>query len=92
MRSEDLKWLREIVERHHRLTGSAVAVSLLGDWPRRSASFTKIMPRDYQRVLEAERSARAEGRDVDAAIMEAELAANPSERFLAAHLAALRVG
>ncbi|WP_158842967.1 glutamate synthase large subunit [Saccharothrix deserti] len=69
--AEDLRWLREVVERHHQLTGSAVAASLLGDWPRRSASFTKVMPGDYQRVLEAMRLARAEGRDVDQAIMEA---------------------
>jgi glutamate synthase (NADPH/NADH) large chain len=69
--AEDLVWLREIVERHHKLTGSAVAASLLGDWPRRSVSFTKVMPRDYQRVLEAIRIARAEGRDVDEAVMEA---------------------
>jgi glutamate synthase (NADPH/NADH) large chain len=48
-----------------------VAASLLGDWPRRSASFTKVMPSDYQRVLEAMRLARAQGRDVDEAIMEA---------------------
>ncbi len=68
---DDLRWLKEIVTRHHKLTGSAVAASLLGDWPRRSASFTKVMPRDYQRVLEAMRLARAEGRDVDTAIMEA---------------------
>ncbi|GAA3864214.1 glutamate synthase large subunit [Saccharothrix violaceirubra] len=68
---EDLRRLREIVERHHRFTGSAVAASLLGDWPRRSASFTKVMPGDYQRVLEAMTLARAEGRDVDQAIMEA---------------------
>jgi glutamate synthase (NADPH) large chain len=68
---DDLRWLKEIVTRHHQLTGSAVAASLLGDWPRRSASFTKVMPRDYQRVLEAMRLARAEGRDVDTAIMEA---------------------
>jgi glutamate synthase (NADPH) large chain len=69
--ADDLRWLREIVERHHQLTGSAVAASLLGDWPRRSAGFTKVMPSDYQRVLEAMRLARAEGRDVDQAIMEA---------------------
>ncbi|MEU7531345.1 glutamate synthase large subunit [Saccharothrix sp. NPDC042600] len=69
--AEDLRWLREVVEKHHKLTGSAVAASLLGDWPRRSASFTKVMPGDYQRVLEAMRLARAEGRDVDQAIMEA---------------------
>ena len=68
---DDLAELRQIIAEHHQLTGSAVAASLLGDWTRRAASFTKVMPRDYQRVLEAARLARAEGRDVDAAIMEA---------------------
>ena len=68
---DDLRELRVAVQRHHELTGSAVAASLLGDWTRRAASFTKVMPRDYQRVLEAARIARAEGRDVDAAVMEA---------------------
>jgi glutamate synthase (NADPH/NADH) large chain len=69
--ADDLRRLREIVDRHHRFTGSAVAASLLGDWTRRARSFTKVMPRDYQRVLEAARIARAEGRDVDEAVMEA---------------------
>ncbi|ASO21392.1 glutamate synthase large subunit [Actinoalloteichus hoggarensis] len=68
---EDLRWLREVVRRHHEATGSSVAASLLGDWPRRSRGFTKVMPGDYQRVLEAVRIARAEGRDEDEAIMEA---------------------
>ncbi|ONI70637.1 glutamate synthase large subunit [Actinosynnema sp. ALI-1.44] len=71
LNADDLDWLRETVTRHHRLTGSAVAASLLGDWTRRSVSFTKVMPRDYARVLEAMRLARAEGRDVDEAVMEA---------------------
>jgi glutamate synthase (NADPH) large chain len=69
--SDDLLWLREVVAKHAQLTGSTVAASMLADWPRRSAQFTKIMPRDYQRVLEATRMAKAEGRDVDTAIMEA---------------------
>ena len=68
---EDLIWLREVIARHAQYTGSAVATSVLADWPRRSAQFTKIMPTDYQRVLEATRMAKAEGRDVDTAIMEA---------------------
>lgn len=68
---EDSAWLREVVAMHSRFTGSTVASSLLSDWPRRSAQFTKVMPRDYQRVLQATRVAKAEGRDVDAAIMEA---------------------
>ncbi len=68
---EDLTWLHEVVGKHARYTGSTVATSLLSDWPRRSAQFTKIMPTDYQRVLQATRMAKAEGRDVDTAIMEA---------------------
>jgi glutamate synthase domain-containing protein 2/glutamate synthase domain-containing protein 1/glutamate synthase domain-containing protein 3 len=68
---EDLDWLHEVVGRHAHHTGSTLARSVLSDWPRRSAQFTKIMPTDYQRVLEATRMAKAEGRDVDTAIMEA---------------------
>ncbi|UVS80866.1 glutamate synthase large subunit [Actinokineospora sp. UTMC 2448] len=69
--ADDLRALREVVARHRELTGSPVAASLLGDWTRRAAGFTKVMPRDYQRVLAAMRLARAEGRDIDTAIMEA---------------------
>jgi glutamate synthase (NADPH/NADH) large chain len=69
--TEDLAWLFDTVSAHQRWTGSTVAGSLLADWPRRSAAFTKVMPVDYQRVLDATRAARAQGRDVDAAIMEA---------------------
>ena len=57
--------------RHSNLTRSTLAKSVLSDWPRRSAQFTKIMPTDYQRVMQATRMAKAEGRDVDTAIMEA---------------------
>ncbi|MCG5433493.1 glutamate synthase large subunit [Mycobacterium sp. MYCO198283] len=71
LEDEDLCFLRDVVTRHLRYTGSTVAESVLSDWPRRSAQFIKIMPTDYQRVLEATRMAKAEGRDVDAAIMEA---------------------
>ena len=66
-----MAWLREVIARHAHFTGSAVATSVLADWPRRSAQFTKVMPTDYQRVLQATRMAKAEGRDVDTAIMEA---------------------
>lgn len=71
MDPEDLQWLRGVIARHAQYTGSTVATSVLADWPRRSAQFTKIMPTDYQRVLQATRMAKAEGRDVDTAIMEA---------------------
>jgi glutamate synthase (NADPH/NADH) large chain len=69
--ADDLGWLKKTVQQHYDLTRSAVAASLLGDWPRRSVAFTKVMPRDYQRVLDAAKAAKAAGRDVDEAIMEA---------------------
>jgi glutamate synthase (NADPH/NADH) large chain/glutamate synthase (ferredoxin) len=68
---EDLTWLRDVIATHAKYTGSTLAASVLSDWPRRSAQFTKVMPRDYQRVLEATLVAKREGRDVDTAIMEA---------------------
>jgi glutamate synthase (NADPH/NADH) large chain/glutamate synthase (ferredoxin) len=68
---EDLTWLRDVITKHAAYTGSTLATSVLSDWPRRSSQFTKIMPRDYQRVLEATLVAKREGRDVDTAIMEA---------------------
>ncbi|WP_112273017.1 glutamate synthase large subunit [Lentzea terrae] len=69
--AEDLRWLKDAITKHHKATGSAVAASLLGDWTRRAGAFTKVMPGDFQRVMDAMRLARAEGRDVDAAVMEA---------------------
>ena len=68
---EDLTWLHDVITRHAAYTGSTLAKSVLSDWPRRSAQFTKVMPTDYQRVLQATLVAKREGRDVDTAIMEA---------------------
>jgi glutamate synthase (NADPH) large chain len=66
---EDVKFLREVVERHHAETGSAVAARLLADWD--PGRFTKVMPKDYKRVLSAASAAEREGRDVNEAVMAA---------------------
>ncbi|GAB35830.1 glutamate synthase large subunit [Gordonia otitidis] len=68
---DDLRWLHDHITKHTQLTGSAIGASMLADWPRRCLAFTKVMPTDYKRVLDAARMAEAEGRDVDSAIMEA---------------------
>jgi len=65
----DAKFVREVVERHHAETGSAVAARLLADWD--PGRFTKVMPKDYKRVLSAASQAELEGRDVNAAVMAA---------------------
>ncbi|GAA1305872.1 glutamate synthase large subunit [Pseudonocardia xinjiangensis] len=67
----DREFLRDAVERHHTETGSAVARALLTDWEDAVARFGKVMPRDYKRVLQAREAAERDGRDVNAAIMEA---------------------
>ncbi|WP_026341271.1 glutamate synthase large subunit [Actinomadura atramentaria] len=69
--AEDDAFVRGLVERHAAETGSTVAAALLADWESAAARLTKIMPRDYRRVLQAAEAARAEGRDVDEAIMAA---------------------
>lgn len=66
--SEEDTLLRSLVEEHCKQTDSAVAATLLSRWD--SGRFTVVVPRDYQRVLEAMRAASSEGRDVDAAVMQ----------------------
>ncbi len=67
----DIEFLHTAVTRHLEETESAMAQDLLGDWDDAVGSFRKIMPNDYQRVLDATRLAEAEGRDVIEAVMEA---------------------
>ena len=70
-RDDHVDTLRAIVQRHQDVTGSERAAGLLADWPAAVARFTVVVPRDYRRVLEATAAARAEGRDVDEAVMQA---------------------
>jgi glutamate synthase domain-containing protein 3 len=43
--------LRDLIERHRALTGSAVAERLLADWERALDLFRMVMPTDYKAVL-----------------------------------------
>jgi glutamate synthase (NADPH) large chain len=63
--------ITDLIARHSELTGSALGARLSKQIDRVLGEFVKVMPRDYRRVLEATRRARAEGGDVDAAVMEA---------------------
>jgi glutamate synthase (NADPH) large chain len=65
----DAETLRQLLAEHAEETGSPVAAALLTDWPAATARFTKVMPRDYKRVLLAMEEARSTGADVDAAVM-----------------------
>jgi glutamate synthase (ferredoxin) len=61
--SNEEDFVRDLVERHARATGSAYAERLLADWSTTRELFVKVMPRDYKRVLAAEAKARDEDRE-----------------------------
>jgi glutamate synthase (NADPH/NADH) large chain len=67
----DVTWLEGLLSRHLAETASAGAQRVLARWPRAALSFTKVMPRDYRRVLEAMRKAEATGVAAEVAIMAA---------------------
>src|SRR4051794_2750321 len=57
--------LRDLVRLHQEETESAVAAELLQDWPAAVQRFTKVLPREFRRVLEIREAARQEGLDPD---------------------------
>ncbi len=66
---EDEHLVRDLLGRHLRETSSPVAQALLDGWE--PARFTKVMPRDYKRVLKVIREAEESGRDADEMVMAA---------------------
>jgi glutamate synthase (NADPH/NADH) large chain len=72
----DVETLRQMLSDHLTETDSPVARALL-DEGRLADRFTKVMPRDYKKVLAAMEQARADGVDVDEAVM-ASVAPAPS--------------
>ncbi|MEZ5381329.1 MAG: glutamate synthase large subunit [Microthrixaceae bacterium] len=71
---DDLAFLTEVIGRHVELTGSEVGRRLLDRWDDAAGEFARVMPCDYQRVLEVTAKARADGLDDDAT-MDAVMAA-----------------
>ena len=71
MTEEDLERLHGLISAHGRETGSAVAERILADWPAAAERFSKVMPTDYRRVLDAQRRAEEQGLDPVKTIMEA---------------------
>jgi glutamate synthase (NADPH/NADH) large chain len=57
MEAEDVSRLHALITKHHNLTGSERAAALLADWDNAQQQFTKVMPRDYKRVLQARKEA-----------------------------------
>jgi glutamate synthase (NADPH/NADH) large chain len=61
--------LRELLIAHIENTDSAVGRELIDEWGSAVARFTKVIPRDYKRILAIEAQARITGEDPMVAIM-----------------------
>ncbi len=60
---DDIKLLRDLIERHSKWTASKRARQILDAWPNMVGKFVKVIPIDYRRVLEKMRA--AEQRDTE---------------------------
>ncbi len=56
-REEEIGELKNLIELHHRYTGSAVAEQVLADWDNSVGQFVKVLPTEYKLVLEEIRQA-----------------------------------
>ncbi|MDO2936486.1 glutamate synthase large subunit [Paeniglutamicibacter sulfureus] len=63
----DLALIKDLLTQQVEYTGSALAASLLADWPVAAARITKVLPRDYAAVSQARNDAANEGFDPDSA-------------------------
>ncbi len=66
---DDEHFVRDLLQRHVQETTSPVAQQLLDGWD--PSRFTKVMPRDYKRVLDVMREAQESGADADEMVMAA---------------------
>ena len=63
LESSNIDLVKGLLQRHQEYTDSTVAENILKNWPDAAASFVKVMPTEYRRVLDeqaAERNASEE--------------------------------
>ncbi|MGB1126835.1 MAG: glutamate synthase large subunit [Opitutales bacterium] len=68
---DEIELVKSKIEKHVMLTGSARGRDILADWPAVAGKFLKIMPQDYERVLQAQARAEERGLQGDDAILAA---------------------
>ncbi len=60
---EDVAWLKSTLDEHVAMTNSPLAQRVLADWAKSQSQFTKVLPRDYARVMAVLAKAAADGAD-----------------------------
>lgn len=52
LEAEDIQYLKEMTEQHHRYTGSTVAGFILSDFDHQLKNFVKVFPGEYKKALQ----------------------------------------
>jgi len=68
---DDIALVKLMMRRHIEYTDSAYAAGILKNFDKYVSKFVKIFPRDYERMLEAEKAVKAQGLTGDDALMAA---------------------
>ncbi|MHB8521338.1 MAG: glutamate synthase large subunit [Limisphaerales bacterium] len=69
--ADEIEEVWKLIQRHRAYTKSARAAQVLADWENLVPKFVKVMPKDYQRVLQALKKVKDQGLSGEQAIMAA---------------------
>ena len=69
--ADEIEQVWKMVQRHQTYTQSALAARLLANWRQTVPKFVKVMPKDYQRVLQSLKRVQETGLTGEQAIMAA---------------------
>jgi glutamate synthase (ferredoxin) len=68
---DEIEEVWKLIQRHKAYTRSERAAKVLADWKHLVPKFVKVMPKDYQRVLQAMKKVKEKGLSGDEAVMAA---------------------
>jgi glutamate synthase (ferredoxin) len=68
---DEIEEIWKLIQRHQAYTKSKRAAKVLSSWRKLVPRFVKVMPKDYQRVLQAMKKVKEQGLTGDEAIMAA---------------------
>jgi len=69
--AEEIAEVKVMIERHVHYTGSKLGIKILGEWDEWMPNFTKVFPKDYERMLQAIARMEDKGLAGDEAVMAA---------------------
>jgi len=53
---DDFNFIYMMLEKHHRYTNSVKAIELMSQWEMSRSKFVKVIPREYKKIMQAQRS------------------------------------